>query len=134
MNESLGTPTPHAEGMLDVGDGNHMHWATYGNPSGKPAAVVHGGPGSGSNPRTVGTFDLSRYRVVLFDQRGCGASTPHASDPATDMSLNTTHHLVADMERLRQHLQIDRWLPGSASVEVFPRPIDRATWSPRTRA
>jgi proline iminopeptidase len=55
-------------------------------------------------------FDPERYRVVQFDQRGCGRSTPHASDPATDMSTNTTHHLVADMERLREHLGIQRWL------------------------
>lgn len=111
MNEIPCTATPpHARGMLDVGDGNHVHWAAYGNPAGKPAAVVHGGPGSGSNPGSVRLFDLSRYRVVLFDQRGCGASTPHASDPETDMRANTTAHLVADMERLREHLQLDRWL------------------------
>jgi proline iminopeptidase len=111
VKDILDTATPpHAEGMLDIGDGNHMYWATYGNPSGKPAAVVHGGPGSGSNPDSVRLFDLSRYRVVLFDQRGCGASKPHASDPATDMRVNTTAHLIADMERLREHLQIDRWL------------------------
>src|SRR5215472_12573788 len=101
---------PHGEGMLDVGDGNRMRWAAYGNPSGKPAAVVHGGPGSGSNPGAVQLFDPSRYRVVLFDQRGCGGSTPHASDPATDMRHNTTAHLIADMERLREHLGVDRWL------------------------
>jgi len=101
---------PHAEGMLDVGDGNRMHWAEYGNPSGKPAAVVHGGPGSGSNPVLVRLFDPSRYRVVLFDQRGCGGSRPHASDPATEMRHNTTAHLIADMERLREHLDIERWL------------------------
>ena len=103
-------PLPHAENMLDVGNGNRIHWAVYGDPSGKPAAVVHGGPGSGSSPGTVRLFDLSRYRVVLFDQRGCGGSTPHASDPATDMSHNTTTHLIGDMERLREHLGIDRWL------------------------
>ena len=101
---------PFAEGMLDVGDGNRMRWAAYGKQLGKPAAVVHGGPGSGSNPGTVRLFDLSRYRVVLFDQRGCGGSTPHASDPATDMNQNTTAHLIADMERLREHLGIERWL------------------------
>ncbi|MEV1006295.1 prolyl aminopeptidase [Streptomyces sp. NPDC049881] len=97
-------------GMLDVGDGNHMYWEVHGNPAGKPAAVVHGGPGSGHNPAGLRRFDLDRYRVVLFDQRGSGRSTPHASDPATDMRHNTTAHLIADMERLRAHLGIDRWL------------------------
>lgn len=101
---------PHAEGMLYVGDGNRMHWAVYGNPSGKAAAVVHGGPGSGSNPGSARLFDPHRYRVVLFDQRGCGHSTPHASDPTTEMRHNTTEHLIQDMERLREHLAIDRWL------------------------
>ena len=101
---------PYEQGMLDVGDGNRLHWALYGNLSGKPAAVVHGGPGSGSSPGTARLFDPSRYRIVLFDQRGCGDSTPHASDPATDISQNTTAHLIADMERLRAHLGIDRWL------------------------
>jgi proline iminopeptidase len=72
--------------------------------------VVHGGPGSGLAPGNRRYFDPERYRVVLFDQRGCGRSTPHASDPATDMSVNTTHHLIADMERLREHLGIERWL------------------------
>ncbi|WP_110945451.1 prolyl aminopeptidase [Streptomyces avicenniae] len=97
-------------GMLDVGDGNHVHWEAHGDPAGKPALIVHGGPGTGSNPVRPGLFDLERYRVVLLDQRGSGRSTPHASDPATDMRHNTTHHLVADMERLRTHLGIDRWL------------------------
>ncbi|HVV08491.1 prolyl aminopeptidase [Amycolatopsis sp.] len=98
------------EGMLDVGDGNRVHWSVAGNPDGKPAVVVHGGPGSGSSPRTLSYFDLDRYRVVLFDQRGCGQSTPHASDPATDLSVNTTEHLIADMELLRAHLGIENWL------------------------
>ncbi|MFJ3906579.1 prolyl aminopeptidase [Streptomyces sp. NPDC090025] len=101
---------PYAEGMLDVGDGHHVHWSVAGNPDGKPALVVHGGPGSGSSPGSRRLFDPERYRIVLFDQRGCGRSTPHASDPATDLSVNTTAHLVADMERLRRHLGIDRWL------------------------
>ena len=96
--------------MLDVGDGNLVYWEVCGNPDGKPALVVHGGPGSGLGPGNRRYFDPERYRVVLFDQRGCGRSTPHASDPATDMSVNTTHHLLADMERLREHLGIERWL------------------------
>jgi proline iminopeptidase len=99
-----------ASGLLDVGDGNRIHWETHGNPRGKPALVVHGGPGSGAGGGLVRRFDLARYLVVLFDQRGCGRSLPHASDPATDMSGNTTHHLIADMERLREHLGVERWL------------------------
>ncbi|MFG1750403.1 prolyl aminopeptidase [Streptosporangium sandarakinum] len=101
---------PYDHGMLDVGDGNLVHWEVYGNPEGKPALVVHGGPGAGSSARHPRSFDPERYRIVLFDQRGCGRSTPHASDPAADMSVNTTEHLLADMERLREHLGIDRWL------------------------
>jgi proline iminopeptidase len=101
---------PYDHGMLDVGDGNCVYWEVCGNPAGKPALVVHGGPGQGCSPRMRRAFDPERYRVVLFDQRGCGRSTPHASDPATDMSCNTTEHLLADMERLREHLGIDRWL------------------------
>lgn len=101
---------PYRHGMLDVGDGNLVYWEECGNPDGKPALVVHGGPGSGCGPGSRRVFDPERYRVVLFDQRGCGRSTPHASDPATDMRHNTTHHLLSDMERLREHLGIDRWL------------------------
>ncbi|WEH35231.1 prolyl aminopeptidase [Streptomyces sp. AM 4-1-1] len=101
---------PYDQGMLAVGDGNLVHWEVCGNPDGKPALVVHGGPGSGCTPHHRRHFDPELYRVVLFDQRGCGRSTPHASDPATDMSVNTTDHLIADMERLRVRLGIDRWL------------------------
>jgi proline iminopeptidase len=101
---------PYDHGMLEVGDGNRVYWEVCGNPEGKPALVVHGGPGSGCGPGSRRYFDPERYRVVLFDQRGCGRSTPHASDPTTDMSVNTTHQLIADMERLRQHLGIERWL------------------------
>ncbi|MDR7275471.1 prolyl aminopeptidase [Catenuloplanes atrovinosus] len=101
---------PYDSGMLDVGDGNHVYWETCGNPDGKPALVVHGGPGSGSTDGMRQLFDPERYRIVLFDQRGCGRSTPHAADPATDLRHNTTQHLIADMERLREHLGIDRWL------------------------
>jgi proline iminopeptidase len=101
---------PYEHGMLDVGDGNLVYWEACGDPVGKPALVVHGGPGSGCGPGMRRYFDPARYRIVLFDQRGCGRSTPHASDPATDLSTNTTKHLLADMERLREHLAIDRWL------------------------
>jgi proline iminopeptidase len=108
--ESYPPIEPYEHGMLDVGDGNLVYWEACGNPVGKPALVVHGGPGSGCSPGNRRNFDPERYRVVLFDQRGCGRSTPHASDPATDMTVNTTHELIADMERLRQHLGIERWL------------------------
>lgn len=101
---------PYATGMLDVGDGNLIHWEVSGNPDGKPAVAVHGGPGSGSSPWRRRFFDPARYRIVQFDQRGCGRSIPSAAEIATDMRHNTTWHLTADMERLREHLGIDRWL------------------------
>ncbi|MFC9330345.1 prolyl aminopeptidase [Kitasatospora sp. NPDC057015] len=101
---------PYAHGLLDVGDGNEVYWEACGNPDGKPALVVHGGPGSGCKPGSRRLFDPARYRAVLFDQRGCGRSRPHASDPATALEHNTTGHLIADMERLREHLGIERWL------------------------
>jgi proline iminopeptidase len=101
---------PYDCGMLDVGDESRIYWEVCGNPGGKPAVFVHGGPGWGSAPARRQNFDPQRFRFVLFDQRGCGRSTPHASDPATDMNLNTTEHLLGDMERLREHLGIERWL------------------------
>jgi proline iminopeptidase len=101
---------PHDNGMLDVGDGNLVYWEVRGNLDGKPAAIVHGGPGSSLVGSRGRSFDPDLYRIVLFDQRGCGRSTPHASDPGTDMSVNTTEHLLADMELLRAHLGIERWL------------------------
>jgi proline iminopeptidase len=106
---------PYDSGLLDVGDGNLVYWETCGNPDGKPAVMVHGGPGQGCVPRMRSTFDPDRYRAVLFDQRGCGRSRPHAADPATSLAHNTTDHLVADMERLREHLGIDRWLVTGGS-------------------
>ncbi len=106
---------PYEQGMLDVGEGNLVYWEVCGSPEGKPALVVHGGPGSGCSTRLRRIVDPDRYRVVLFDQRGCGRSTPHASDPATDMSCNTTEHLLCDMERLREHLGINRWLLSGGS-------------------
>lgn len=101
---------PYEHGMLDVGDGNLIYWEVCGNPDGKPAVVVHGGPGAGCSVGSRRRFDPERFRTVLFDQRNCGRSRPHAADPSTDLTNNTTHHLIADMERLREHLGIDRWL------------------------
>ena len=99
---------PHASGSLDTGDGNLVYWEECGNPSGKPVVFLHGGPGGGCSPSHRRLFDPAAYRIVLFDQRGCGRSTPHASETA-DLSLNTTWHLVADIERLRESLGISRW-------------------------
>jgi proline iminopeptidase len=101
---------PYEHGTLDVGDGNLVYWESCGNPEGKPAVVLHGGPGSGCTTGARRYFDPDAYRVILFDQRGCGRSTPHASDPRTGLTSNTTPHLLADMELLRRHLEVDRWL------------------------
>ncbi len=96
---------PHRHGHLAVGDGHEIYWEECGNPRGKPAVFLHGGPGAGCDTRARRFFDPARYRIVLFDQRGCGRSRPHAS-----LDHNTTWDLVADIERLRQMLGIDRWL------------------------
>jgi len=101
---------PYASGHLAVGDGHEVYWETCGNPDGKPAVFLHGGPGGGARVDDRRLFDPARYRIVVFDQRGCGRSRPHAGDPATDLSTNTTWHLVADIEALRELLGIDKWL------------------------
>ena len=101
---------PYENGLLDVGEGHRLYCETCGAPEGRPAVVLHGGPGSGCTPGWRRYFDPRAYKVVLFDQRGCGRSLPHAADPATDLGANTTHHLVADIERLRRRLGIERWL------------------------
>lgn len=95
---------PFRRGRLDVGDGHEIYFEECGNPEGRPVLIVHGGPGGGCNPTMRRAHDPSLYRIVLFDQRGCGRSTPYAS-----LEANTTWHLVADMERLREHLAIDKW-------------------------
>lgn len=77
---------------------------------GRPVLVVHGGPGSGRPRRAHTLFDHQVFRIILFDQRGCGDSVPHAADPSTDMALNTTEHLLSDMDALRRHLGVERWL------------------------
>jgi proline iminopeptidase len=101
---------PYDHGMLEAGDGNRVYWETCGNPRGKPSVVLHGGPGSGCTKWHRRLFDPDAYRIVLFDQRGCGRSTPHASAPNTDLANNNTFSLIADIELLREHLHVDRWL------------------------
>ncbi len=96
---------PYKSGHLDVGDGHSLYWELCGNPDGKPAVFLHGGPGGGSSPDHRRQFDPERYNVLVFDQRGCGKSTPYAS-----LEANTTAHLVADIERLREMAGIDKWL------------------------
>jgi proline iminopeptidase len=96
---------PYRTGMLQVSDLHEVYWEESGSQEGTPAVFVHGGPGGGTSPDQRRFFDPSAYRIVLFDQRGCGKSTPHAS-----LDENTTWDLVADMERIREHLGIDRWV------------------------
>jgi len=116
---ALYPPTdPYDTGFLDTGDGNRVYFEQIGSPDGKPVVSVHGGPGAGSPRRPLRAWDPGRYRVIRFDQRNCGRSTPHASDPAADMRLNTTQHLINDMERLREHLGIEKWLVSGASWGV----------------
>ena len=96
---------PHAKGMLDL-DGLHkMYWEVSGNPDGVPAVFLHGGPGAGASPSHRRFFDPDYYRIVVFDQRGSGRSKPFA-----DVTDNTTQHIIGDMETLRSHLEIDKWL------------------------
>ncbi|MFO0552495.1 MAG: prolyl aminopeptidase [Polyangiaceae bacterium] len=96
---------PYDQGMLRVSDVHTIYYEQCGNPNGKPAVFVHGGPGGGTDPKHRRFFDPEKYRIVLFDQRGCGKSKPHAS-----LVDNTTWDLVRDMEALRTHLGIERWL------------------------
>jgi proline iminopeptidase len=109
---------PYETGMLDTGDGNLVYWEACGNPRGMAALMVHGGPGSGCSVGRRRELDPDRHRIILFDQRNCGRSRPHASQPAADMSLNTTGHLIRDMEQLRQHLGVEAWLLSGGSWGV----------------
>lgn len=95
---------PHREGMLPVSDLHTIAWEQSGNPDGIPVLVVHGGPGGGAQPSYRQYFDPKAFNIVQFSQRGCGQSTPYA-----ELTDNTTHASVHDMERLREHLHIDRW-------------------------
>ena len=96
---------PYARGHLDVGDGHSIYWERVGTPGAKPAVFLHGGPGGAISPRHRCQFDPTLYDVTLFDQRGCGRSTPNA-----ELEANTTWHLVADIERLREMAGAEKWL------------------------
>ncbi len=96
---------PYGHGVLDVGDGHRIYWQQSGNPNGVPALFLHGGPGAGASPVHRRFFDPTHYRIIAFDQRGAGRSRPEAG-----VENNTTAHLIADMERLRRLLMVDKWL------------------------
>ena len=106
---------PYETGRLVVGNGQDLYWETCGAPSGRPALVLHGGPGSGCTPGVRRFFDPAAYRIVLFDQRGCGRSLPHAGDPTVSLAANTTQHLISDIEALRHYLGIEQWLVFGSS-------------------
>ena len=105
MNSLFPPIEPYNHGWLSVGDGHEIYYEESGNPTGKPCLFVHGGPGGGASPAARQFFDPDKYRIVLFDQRGCGRSKPHAS-----IEANTTWHLIDDIELIRETLGIDRWL------------------------
>jgi proline iminopeptidase len=100
---------PYDSGLLDVGDGQQIYWEACGNPHGKPALYLHGGPGSGFSPGQRRFFDPDAYKAILFDQRGSGRSRPLASDVDADLSVNTTQHLIADIEALRALHEVESW-------------------------
>lgn len=101
---------PYENGMLDVGDGHQIYWECCGNPTGKPALFLHGGPGTGCSVGQRRFFDPNVYRALLFDQRGSGRSLPLASQLSSNLASNTTSHLIADIERLREVLGIESWV------------------------
>ena len=118
MDDRFPAIEPFRHGWLDVGDGHQVYWEECGNPAGKPAIVLHGGPGSGCTPGHRRIFDPASYRIVLLDQRGSGRSTPRVDETTSDLSTNTTRHLISDLESLRQFLGIESWLVNGASWGV----------------
>jgi len=101
---------PFKSGMLQLVDGSGMYWEACGNPRGKPALYLHGGPGSGLRPGYRQHFNPERYLILAIDQRGCGRSLPLVTDPGYDLGSNTTQSLIADIEQLREYLGVERWL------------------------
>ncbi len=119
---------PFDQRMLGVGDGHRIYVEQCGNPDGVPVIVLHGGPGGGCSPAMRRYFDPAHYRIVLFDQRGCGRSRPHAS-----VEANTTWHLVADIEAIREVLGIDAWIIFGGSWGATLALIYAQTHPTRTR-
>src|SRR5262245_58789065 len=103
-------PEPFDAGRLEVGDGHVLAYEQVGNPEGVPVVYLHGGPGSGCTPGSRRNFDLRRHRAVLFDQRASGRSRPHACEEGVHWASIDMDHHVADIEQLREHLGIDRWI------------------------
>jgi proline iminopeptidase len=101
---------PFRSEILQLADGSGIYWEASGNPNGKPALYLHGGPGSGVQTWYRQHFDPERYLIVSFDQRGCGRSQPLVTHPNYDLGSNTTQALISDIERLREHLGVERWL------------------------
>lgn len=109
MSKQFPAIEPFDSGMLDVGEGHRVYWECCGNPLGKPALYLHGGPGAGCSAGQRRFFDPGLYRAVLFDQRGSGRSRPLANEPDAQLSANTTAHLISDIEVLREVLGVERW-------------------------
>ncbi len=101
---------PFATGYLPVGDGNEIYWEISGNPKGKPALYLHGGPGGGISSGYRRHFDPEIFLIVSFEQRGCGRSRPRVTDSEINLMTNTTQALISDIEKLRIHLKVDKWL------------------------
>lgn len=125
---------PSGVGMMDTGDGNQIYWEVSGNPGGRPVLVLHGGPGSGTTPGGRRNWDPTKYRIVQMDQRNCGRSRPLASEPTLDLSNNTTSHLIADIEQLRELLEVDRWVLWGGSWGVTLALAYAQTYPERVRA
>jgi proline iminopeptidase len=128
---------PHDSGYIEVEDNHQVYWECHGNPNGRPAVYFHGGPGGGFSRRIPHRSNRQAYRVLLFDQRGCGRSRPLANGAAADLRANTTHHLIADVELLREHLGIDQWTLlglswgttlGLAYAQVHPKRVTSAVF------
>jgi proline iminopeptidase len=118
VTPSVPSVEPADSDRLEIGDGHWLYWEAMGNPAGVPAVFLHGGPGSGSSPAARRFFVPSRFRAFLFDQRGCGRSRPLITERGVDLSTITTERLVADIERLREHFRVDRWLVVGVSWGV----------------
>ncbi len=115
MRDPFDPIEPFATGNLPVGEGHTIYWEASGNPKGEPALFLHGGPGGGMKTGYRRRFDPDRFLIVGFEQRGCGRSRPLASEPGYDLTQNTTPHLIADIEALRTHLNVEDWLVSGIS-------------------